>query len=147
VREAATFLPYFARMPLVMMVDEPGDPIAIQALGAQTQAESKEALRARGRIDFGQIRTHRLRIFARIRQIDEMPISPLRCGVTQNYVEIAQTREVFKSGSNPVRGRFFSSAADLRILLTLLCLINLVDFYQADADGVVIAPDDRGEGA
>ena len=29
----------------------------------------------------------------------------------------------------------------------LLRLINLVDFYQADADGVVIAPDDRGEGA
>jgi hypothetical protein len=90
-------------MPLVMMVDEPGDPIAIQAPGAQRQAESKEALCARRRIDFGQIRTHRLRIFARIRQIDEMPISPLRCGVTQNYVEIAQTREVFKSGSNPVR--------------------------------------------
>ena len=40
---------------------------------------------ARARIDFGQIRTIELRISARIRQIDKMPISSLRCAVTQNY--------------------------------------------------------------
>ena len=32
-----------------------------------------------------------------------MPISALRCETMQNYAEIAQTREVFKSSSNPVR--------------------------------------------
>jgi hypothetical protein len=52
---------------------------------------------------FGQIRTLELHISARIRQIDEMPVFPLRCKTAQNYAEIAQTREVPKSGSNPVR--------------------------------------------
>jgi hypothetical protein len=38
-----------------------------------------------------------------------MPVSPLRCGVTQNYVEIAQCREWLKTGSIPVRAAKFSS--------------------------------------
>ncbi len=36
-----------------------------------------------------------------------MPISPLRCGVVPNCVEITQTREVLKSGSIPVRAAKF----------------------------------------
>jgi hypothetical protein len=59
--------------------------------------------RARERIGFGQIRTLELRISAQIRPIDEIPISPLRCSVTQTCVELAQCRELFKTGSNPVR--------------------------------------------
>ena len=31
--------------------------------------------------------------------------------------------------------------------MNLLRLINLIDFYQTDAGGVVLAPNDRGEGA
>ena len=52
---------------------------------------------------FGQIRTLELRIPARLRQVDEIPVYPLRCELAQDYVEIAQTREVFKTGSIPVR--------------------------------------------
>jgi len=57
----------------------------------------------RGRMAFGQIRTLELRDLARIRQTGNLIIYPLRCGAEQNYVEIAQPCEVFKSGSNPVR--------------------------------------------
>jgi hypothetical protein len=52
-------------------------------------ANSKYNTRARGRKAFGLFRTLELRISARIRQIDEMPISLLKCGVTQIYFEIA----------------------------------------------------------
>jgi len=62
---------------------------------------------------FGQIRTLELRISARIRQSDETPTPPLRCETAQRYAGIAQTCEVSKTGSIPVRAAKLSRL-DLR---------------------------------
>ena len=39
---------------------------------------------------------------ANLTKLTKMPICPLKCSATQNYVEIAQCRDWLKTGSNPV---------------------------------------------
>ena len=67
-------------------------------------ANLKYSTRARGRKAFGQSNC----VFPRESDKSTKCLSPLKCSATQIYVEIAQCREWFKTGSSPV-GRPFQA--------------------------------------